>query len=145
MPSRPQRDEIDLPVYTSIFRLQRRLYRVYDVELPAPVSFPQVVAFVATGLVTVIALRLLGVELTPASAWVFVVPPVLAAWFANRRIADERTPAEWCAAQLRYLVEPRVLTSLARVHEPDRVKVTVKEWRPRVPRHAKRDEETAGG
>lgn len=133
------RDEIELPVYTSIFRLQRRLYRVYDVDLPAPVTFPQVVAFLLAAFVTVVALRMIGVDLTPGSAWVFLVPPAMAAWVANRRISDERSPAQWCASQLRHLVEPRTLTSFSPDRQRDAVSFSVAEWRPR-PKRRRRDD-----
>ncbi|MGH9246336.1 MAG: TcpE family conjugal transfer membrane protein [Acidimicrobiales bacterium] len=126
------RDEVELPVYTSIFRLQRRLYRVYDVELPVPVTFPQVAAFLMAAFFDVLLLRAVGVELTPASAWAFLVPPAVAAWVANRRIADERSPLEWGVAQLRHLAEPRTLTGLAPAHEPDSLSFTVAVWRPRT-------------
>lgn len=124
-------EEVELPVYTSIFRLQRRLYRVYDIELPVPISFPQVAAFLLAVFVDVIVLRAIGFELSPGTAWAYLVPPAVAAWLANRRISDERSPADWCLAQIRHLVEPRTLTGLAPAREPDELHLSVDVWRPR--------------
>jgi hypothetical protein len=135
-----QSEEIELPVYTSIFRLQRRLYRVYDIELPVPITFPQVAAFLLAAFVDVIVLRAVGVELSPGTAWLYLVPPAVAAWLANRRISDERSPVDWVAAQVRHLVEPRTLTGLEADHEPAELSFTVDVWRPRqkTPRGRKR-------
>jgi hypothetical protein len=124
-------DEIELPVYTSIFRLQRRLYRVYDVELPVPITFPQVAAFLLAAFVDVMVLRAIGVELSPGTAWAYLVPPAVAAWLANRRIADERSPLDWAVAQVRHLVEPRTLTGLEPAREPEALSLSVDVWRPR--------------
>ncbi|MGH9187354.1 MAG: TcpE family conjugal transfer membrane protein, partial [Acidimicrobiales bacterium] len=127
----PAHIEIDLPVYTGIFHLQRRLYRVYDVELPMPVSFPQAVAFLAVGSLMFIGLRAAGVELSPGTAWAFLVPPGLAAWLANRPVADQRSPLQWAVAQVRYLVEPRAITGLKPERVPRSQRMSVAVWEPR--------------
>jgi hypothetical protein len=128
-------ERLDLPVFTNVFRLRRRLYRIYDVELPVPVSLLQVVAFSAAAVLVFTALRAGGVDLTPGSAWVFIVPPGVFAWLANRSVADERTPLEWGTAQVRHLLEPRTLAALEpATATPRPAPVLVRVWR-RARRH----------
>ena len=105
-------DRLDLPVFTNVFRLRRRLYRIYDVELPVPVSLLQVGVFAAAAVLVFTVLQAAGVGVTPGSAWAFVVPPGVRAWLANRSVADERSPVEWGTAQVRHLLVPRTLAAL---------------------------------
>jgi hypothetical protein len=113
---------MDLPTYTSIFRFERRLYAVYDWELPFPVSLFQLVAFVAALGLTFVVVGLLGVEPSAATAWVFVVPPGLAAWLASQPVADAKRPHAWLLTQGRYLSEPCALNRLRPERAPHRVR-----------------------
>lgn len=104
---------MDLPTYSGVFSFEKRLYAIYDFELPVPVSLFQMVAFVAALLVmVVVAGGVFEVELTPGSTWAFVVPPVLTAYVASRPLADGRRPHHWFFSQVRYLGEPRTLVRL---------------------------------
>lgn len=130
-------DRVELPVYTSIFRLRRRLYRVYDIDLPVPVSFAQVTAFVAAFVVMLVVLRALGVDPSPGSAWAYLVPPGAAAWVANRPIGDDRSVLAWAVAHARYAVEPRVLTAAGPSRRDERCVVRLEVWQ-RSPRRRER-------
>ena len=68
-----------------------------------PISFPQATAFLVVAVLMFVLLRAVGVELSPGTAWAFLVPPGVAAWLANRPVADQRSPLQWIGAQLRYL------------------------------------------
>jgi hypothetical protein len=116
----------ELPTYTSVFRLRRRLYAVYDWELPVPVGLFEVGAFLlALGVFAGIG-RLAGIELTAGSAWFYVVPPAFAAYLSRQPVADHKTPVAWLRSQLRYLLEPRLLHRLADAREPEQVTVSVR-------------------
>lgn len=107
---------MELPTYSAVFAFEKRLYAVYDLELPAPVSLFQAGAFLAALAVVVPAMLFLGVGLSAASCWVFVVPPALAAYLASRPLEDGKRPHHWLVSQARYLTGPRVLVRL----RPDR-------------------------
>src|SRR3954470_1073259 len=116
---------MELPTYTSVFALERRLYAVYDFELPAPVGLFQAAAFLVVGVMFLIVGRLLGVPLTPGTAWFYVVPPGFAAWVASRPVADAKRPHQWLVSQGRYLAEPRVLHRLRDGRGPKAVRLSV--------------------
>jgi hypothetical protein len=131
-------DTIELPVFTRVFRLRRRLYRIYDVELPAPVSLLQLAVFAVAAAAAFAALRGAGIDLTPGSAWAYVVPPVVLAWLAGRALADDRSTAEWMAAHARHLVEPRTLVALEPRRGGRSTAVAVVVWGRRVRRGGRR-------
>lgn len=118
----------ELPTYTSVFRLERRLYAIYDWELPVPIGLAGAVAFVGAALVFLVIGRLLGIDLTPGSAWFYVVPPAFAAYLIRRPVGDAKQPHAWLGARLRYLLEPRVLHRLAEAREPARVTLWASAW-----------------
>ncbi len=121
---------VELPTYTSIFRWERRLYAIYDWELPVPVSLFQLVAFVGALLVTFAVTGLLGVPVSAGTAWVFVVPPAFAAWLASQPVADAKRPHAWLASQARYFTEPRALNRLRPERNPGRVRFSATVWCP---------------
>jgi hypothetical protein len=118
----------ELPTYTSVFRLRRRLYAIYDWELPVPVGLSEAGAFVAGVVLFALVGRLAGIELTAGSAWFYVVPPAFLAYLVRQPIADHKTPVTWVVAQVRYLLEPRTVYRLADRHEPDEVTLSVQVW-----------------
>lgn len=117
-----------LPTYTSVFRLRRRLYAVYDWELPVPVGLFEAAVFVAAAVLVAAIARVVGVELTPGTVWLFVVPPAFVAYLARQPVADGKQPLGWLAAQVRYVLEPRVVQRLADAREPSVVTLTAQVW-----------------
>lgn len=124
---------MELPTYTSVFTLERRLYAIYDLELPAPVGFFQVGAFLLAAVVFFLLGRLFGVPMSAGTAWFYFVPPGLAAWVASKPVAEGKRPHVWALAQLRYLLEPRVLHRLVEAHEPAALRMGAVVWRRSTP------------
>jgi hypothetical protein len=123
---------VELPVHTSLLRIERRIYQLGELELPRPVSLPEAVSF-AAGLATMLAVtRLLHLSISAGWAWLYLVLPWAVAWGASRPIADRKRAHIWALAQLRHLLaEPRVLVRLQRRHEPFRLLMDVQVWQPR--------------
>jgi hypothetical protein len=119
---------IELPTYTSVFRLRRRLYAVYDWELPLPVGVFEAGVFLLAVALFALLGRMLGIELTPGSAWFFLVPPGFLAYLAGRPVADGKPPHQWLASQARFLLEPRRLHDLAEAAEPDVIELHALVW-----------------
>jgi hypothetical protein len=107
---------VELPTYSAVFGFEKRLYAIYDLELPVPVSLFQAGVFLPALAATLAFTTMAGIGLTAASAWAFVVPPATAAYLASRPLADGKRPHHWLTSQARHLTEPR---TLVRLH-PDR-------------------------
>lgn len=114
---------IELPTYSAVFAFEKRLYAIYDFELPVSVSLFQGGAYLAALGVTIAVHSLIGTPLDAFWFFAWVVPPGAVAWRASRPLADGKRPHEWVATRLRHLGEPR---TLARLH-PER---TPSRWRP---------------
>ena len=120
-----------LPTYTSIWLIERRLYKVYDWVLPMPVSIPQAGVFLVTLLLWGLLLQGLNVPVRPSTGWLYLVPPGFAAWASERPLVEEKRPHELAASQIRYVFEPRMLRRLAERRQPNRVHITGTVWSPR--------------
>lgn len=114
----------ELPTYTSVFRLRRRLYALYDFELPVPVGLAEVGIFLAAVAVFWALAQALGIGFTPGSAWFFLVPPGFVAYLARLPVADGKQPHALLASRVRYILEPRALHRLAEAREPSAVTLT---------------------
>lgn len=122
---------MELPTFTSIFHIERKLYAIYDVELPFPIGVLQAGSVVGSLLATVLLLHVIGIPLSAGTGWLYIVPPGVAGWAASQPVADGKRLHTWLYSQLRYVCEPRVLVRLRRWRGPAAVWVTATTWRPR--------------
>jgi TcpE family len=123
---------LELPTYTRLFEVERKLYKIFDVELPRPVGMLEALAFLSTGLVIALVMALLGQGISADNAFLYVVPPGVAAWLASQQfdVTDAKRPHVWALAQLKYLVEPRHLTRMEANKEPHRMRIEQEFWQP---------------
>jgi MinD-like ATPase involved in chromosome partitioning or flagellar assembly len=122
---------VDLPTYTSIWRIEKRLYKLYDFRLPTPLPIGQVAVFAGVAVPYVVLLTVLGLPFNHTLIWLYVLPPGLATWLVTRPVLESKRLPELVRSQLRYLAEPRILCRMAPLAERDVVLVTARVWRPR--------------
>ena len=123
---------MELPVYTSLFRLERRIHVIGEVQLPQPVTLMEAAAFVTTLGALVLLSRVLHLDLPPSVWWLYVVLPWLGARAATQPLADRKRVDLWLLSQLRYaLAEPRLLGRLRPLREPAEARISAEVWQPR--------------
>jgi MinD-like ATPase involved in chromosome partitioning or flagellar assembly len=125
---------VDLPTYTSIWRIEKRLYKLYDFRLPMPLPIGQVTVFVAIAVPYVVLLTLVGVPFNHTLIWLYILPPGATTWLVTRPVLEGKRLPELVRSQLRYLAEPPILCRMVPLAERDVVLVTGKVWRPRTAR-----------
>jgi hypothetical protein len=116
---------MELPTYTRVFTIERRLYRIFDFELPVPVSATQLGAFVVASLVVLMLGALFEVPLTPVTIAPHLGVAAVAAWLMCQPIAERKRPHQWLASQIRFLAEPKRLFDFCDPHEPAREELVV--------------------
>lgn len=124
---------MQLPTYTSTFKIRRKLYAIYDWELPWPLEVPQVIAFVAGLVIVVVTLRVAHLHLGASTPVLIVGAPVALAWLAPRAVADGKAAHLWLGTQLVHLAEPRLLHGLRAGKGPEELRVVVRAWEHRRP------------
>jgi len=68
---------VDLPTYTNIWRIEKRLYKIYDFRLPIPLPIGQIAVFVAVTVPYVMTLVTVGLPLDHRLFWLYILPPVV--------------------------------------------------------------------
>jgi len=120
---------VDLPTYTSIWRIEKRLYKLYDFRLPMPVPVGQIAVFAAITVPYVILLTVLGVPFDHTLFWLYVLPPGVLTWLATRPVLESKRLPELVLSQARYLGEPGTWCRMNPLAEKDDVVVVGKVWR----------------
>ena len=120
---------MDLPTYTSIWKIEKRLYKLYDFRLPMPVPVGQIAVFAAITVPYVILLTILGLPFNHTLFWLYVLPPGVITWLATRPVLESKRLPELVISQVRYLGEPGTWTRMAPLAEKDDVVVIGKVWR----------------
>jgi len=119
---------MQLRTYTGLWKIERRLYKFYDISLPYPVSLRQLAVFLGTGIPWIGLLAAIGFPLETPWHVVWIAPPVIATIIGNRPIAEGKTPVDWLTTQTRFLMSPRTFHGLHASTEPDRVRLSARVW-----------------
>ncbi len=120
---------MELPTYTNIWRIEKRLYKLYDFRLPMPLPVGQVAAFLAIAIPYMLILTMAGMPFSHTWVWLYVLPPGVLAWLVTRPVLEGKRLPELVVSQLRYLSEPRTWCRMAPLAERDQIFVTARVWR----------------
>ncbi len=128
---------MDLPTYTNIWRIEKRLYKLYDFRLPMPLPINWIAVFAGITIPYIILLIAIGLPFNHTLVWLYVLPPGLLTWLTTRPVIENKRLPELVESQLRYLSEPRTYVRLAPLSEKDQMMLTARVWRSRPPRRSK--------
>jgi hypothetical protein len=119
---------VDLPTYTNIWRIEKRLYKLYDFRLPAPLPITWIAVFVGITVPYIFFLVVIGLPFNHNLVWLYVLPPGVLTWLTTRPVIENKRLPELVSSQLRYLSEPRTWCRMAPFAEKDEVYVSVRVW-----------------
>ena len=120
---------MELPTYTSIWRIEKRLYKLYDFRLPMPLPVGQIAVFAAVTVPYIVLLTLFGLPFNHNLFWLYVLPPGLLTWLATRPVLESKRLPELIISQARYIGEPSTWCRMAPLAEKDEVVVFGRVWR----------------
>jgi len=122
---------VDLPTYTNIWRIEKRLYKLYDFRLPMPLPVGTFGVALGVFALWVVLLSILNAPFAFGNGWhlvLWVVPPGVITVLATRPVVEGKRLTELLISQARFLAEARVYTRLAPEYEPSEVRVAVRVW-----------------
>ena len=124
---------MDLPTYTNIWRIEKRLYKLYDFRLPAPLPITWIAVFTGITVPYIVFLVVIGVPFNHNLVWLYVLPPGVLTWLTTRPVIESKRLPELVSSQLRYLSEPRTWCRMTPFAEKDNVYVSVRVWHRQPP------------
>ena len=119
---------MDLPTYTNIWRIEKRLYKLYDFRLPAPLPITWIAVFAGITVPYIFFLVVIGLPFNHNLVWLYVLPPGVLTWLTTRPVIESKRLPELVSSQLRYLSEPRTWCRMTPFAEKDDVNVSVRVW-----------------
>ena len=119
---------MDLPTYTNIWRIEKRLYKLYDFRLPAPLPITWIGVFTAITVPYVVFLIAVGLPFNHTLVWLYILPPGVLTWLTTRPVIESKRLPELVSSQLRYIAEPRTWCRMAPFAEKDEILVTARVW-----------------
>ncbi|TQN32848.1 MinD-like ATPase involved in chromosome partitioning or flagellar assembly [Haloactinospora alba] len=119
---------MDLPTYTNIWRIEKRLYKLYDFRLPQPLPVVTLGVFLGVFFGWILLLNLVGFPWRSPFHVVWLVPPGIITFLATRPVIEGKRLTELLVSQGRFLTEARVYTRMSPEREPSRVTLTVRVW-----------------
>ncbi|TDC64514.1 conjugal transfer protein, partial [Actinomadura sp. GC306] len=120
---------MDLPTYTNIWRIEKRLYKLYDLRLPMPLPLVQIGVFLGVFVPWIVLLRIVGIPFESPWHVLYIVPPGVLTWLATRPVIEGKRLTELLLSQGRYLAEPRTWCRLTPIREPREVVIVARVWR----------------
>ena len=119
---------MDLPTYTNIWRIEKRLYKLYDFRLPMPLPISWIAVFCGITVPYVVVLAAIGVPFDHNLFFLYVLPPGVLTWLSTRPVLENKRLPELLGSQLRYVGEPRTWARMAPLAEKNEIRVYAKVW-----------------
>ena len=125
---------MDLPTYTNIWRIEKRLYKLYDLRLPAPLPITWIGVFVGITVPYVIFLIAVGLPFNHTLLWLYILPPGVLTWLTTRPVIEGKRLPELVTSQVRYMTEPQAWCRMAPFAEKDEISVSARVWHAHPPK-----------
>ena len=119
---------MDLPIYTNIWRIEKRLYKLYDFRLPAPLPITWIGVFAGITVPCAFFLITVGLPFNHNLVWLYVLHPGVLTWLTTRPVIESKWLSELVSSQLRYVSEPRTWCRMAPFAEKDEIMVSARVW-----------------
>lgn len=99
---------MEIRTFTTFWNMERKLYSIYDINLPVPISLKVVGAFLLTGVPWWGLMILLHVPFGDLFVlWIF--PPMVLGYVASKPWFQKKTFVEFLLSQITYLRQPKRL------------------------------------
>lgn len=123
---------LELRTHTRLWQVEKKLYKLYDYTLPAPVSLRMVGVFAFACMVWIPLVVLLHIPFAPPFGHlIWIAPPLALTYFGNKPVAEGKRLGELIVSNVSYaLAQPRQIAALHSHTAPDTVYAHVDVWSP---------------
>lgn len=93
--------------FTNFWNIDRKIYSIYDLQLPAPVSLRAIGIFVGTAIPYWGVLILAGLGLSLETLIVWLGLPIIAALIGNRPIFEGKSLIDYISSRIKFIFESK--------------------------------------
>jgi len=114
-----------------LWQVEKYLYRIEDVNLPAPIPLKAVGFLFAAGLPWCALMALFHVPFTvsPPTYMIYLLPPAVIAYMSTKRTFENKTFVELVVSQVTFVFQPKQLSRLQPAKKLDRFLMYADVWR----------------
>jgi len=98
---------VDLPTYTNIWRIEKRLYKLYDFRLPMPLPINWIAVFAGITIPYIVLLIAIGLPFNHTLIWLYVLPPGLITWLTTRPVIENKRRRNWSSRRFATCPSPK--------------------------------------
>lgn len=127
---------MEIRTFTNFWALERKLYTVWDLTLPVPVSLRVLGVFVGFGVPWWILMGLFQVSFNPPWYLLWIIPPAVLAWLGSKPRFEGKSLIQYFRSRLQYLAEEKrykgaLEPDLNKYGEPQHVSALIMTRKPR--------------
>jgi hypothetical protein len=120
---------MQLRTYTGLWGVEKRLYKIYDITLPYPVSIKQLGIFLVTATTWWFSLSLLSVPFATPWHTFWIVPPFAITWLVNQPVAEGKTLTDFALSNFKFYTKSRNYTDMAPApKKPEKSAIRASYW-----------------
>ena len=98
---------MEIKTFTSFWNIEKKIYSIYDIQLPFAVSIRSVGIFAVTGIPYWLILSMFGVPFSLSLIVVWVAPPLVFALIGNRPIFEGKNIVDYLGSRIKFLFESK--------------------------------------
>lgn len=96
--------------YTNMWNEEKKLYTIYDMTLPTPISFKQIGLFFIGAILWMPLMGIVGVPITNAAGFVsWFAPPIGLSIIGNKKMFAGKSLFEYISSMIGFFFEPKIV------------------------------------
>lgn len=103
--------------YTDFWTMEKKLYSLYDLSLPAPISIRTVIIFIGIGVPWTALLLMLHVPFSPPWFILYPLIPFIGAYFGNKPVFEGKNIFQYLGSRIKYVFQPQQFKGLEAYNE----------------------------
>ncbi len=104
---------MEIKTYTAFWSMEKKLYSIYDVSLPFPISLRAVGIFLGLGVPWMILMNVLHVPSGPPWFLLYIAPPGFFAYFGAKPLAEDKNIFQLLSSRVKFIFQSKFYKGLS--------------------------------
>lgn len=119
---------MEIKTFTNFWNIEKKIYSIYDIQLPFAVSIRSVGIFAATGIPYWIILSIFGVPFGLSTLVFWIAVPLILSIIGNRPIFEGKNIVDYLTSQIKFLFESKKYKGLEPATEKAGYKTVISDY-----------------
>lgn len=119
---------MEIKTFTSFWNIEKKVYSIYDIQLPFAVSIRSIGVFAATGIPYWLILSMFGVPFGLSLLVVWIAPPLVFAIIGNRPMFEGKNIVDYLNSRVKFLFESKKYKGLQAATEKTGSKTEISDY-----------------